>query len=185
MNIFKILHTVLLTFLSLFLFAQQIDTVEILKSKKLNYSLQMGTSVTVFNKSSYFNSFIAPKVSYQISPKFGLSLGGILMRTNFQPSIFVNSTSEINNHYSTAFNQNFLFVQASYSVNEHLSISGTVYQLVNKIPNNNSQRQRYSIAADYKLKNGMSFGIELSNSDTPFVNNLSQSPYKNHSQIKW
>ncbi len=147
----------LVTYILLFVFASalfsQSDSVNYYVAKKttkfsvdkINTSITLGAVVSSAN--SYY-TFIAPKIGYQLSPKFILNLG--LMHYSVSGnSLFTLSYNEgLYNNRKAIVNGNLIFVEGEYLVKPHLILSGAVMVGAN----NFSQKQMNYKAAAFGLE---------------------------------
>lgn len=176
----KYLYIISFLFLSISLNAQISDTAKIDIENKINYSIQIGTGIYSINNTSFVDSYIMPKINYKLSQRFTLSFGGIFMNSS------LNSNKEpIFSDYGYVqeyYINNSFFVQGSYSVNERLTLYGSAYMPMNI--NNKLKLYDYSFGADYKLKNGMIFGVEIRKSNMPIITPFDTPVFNNTNFIR-
>ena len=89
--------------------------------KKLNFGVDVGTSVMVYGKSSLFNSYVAPHVSYPINNKFSIDVG-----LSFSHGNIFNAMNPYYSEYYTTGNTNLLqtslFARGKYAINNNLTL---------------------------------------------------------------
>lgn len=123
---------------------------------KMHLSFETGVSFMSFGKQSAFENWYAPALTYNLTPKFQLTVGAIALygKSPFQPAL--------NNEGVSTFPQNkgvgqyFVFAQGSYLLNSKLTLSGT---LLKEVPNNQMNPNALSIGhvdATYKISDAFS-----------------------------
>lgn len=96
--------------------------------KKLNYGLALGSEFTTMSGyGSALNTYITPRVSYNLSKRFSIGGGISIIQTNY-----FNAGSYYPNEQNAFSNGNFtsavLFVNGHYLVNDRLTISGSAFK---------------------------------------------------------
>lgn len=152
-------------------------------------SLQAGAGFSVFGKESVFNNWVAPQVNFELSPRFHLALGTMVMHNNLN-SFSGSMNNEQFNSKNSGFTQYFLFAQGEYFLNDNISITGTT---MHELPNLtiNSQASNYnsvgmniklsdnfSISTSYTFSKGINYyglpgNYSSRQSNFPFSNNFS------------
>ena len=172
----------------------------------MNVDVQLGTSFfSSFTGSPMMSSYIAPILNFNISSRFNLSVGGILMN---------NHTSVFNQFAPGSIEQGSLpgrlnsdfamFASGNYLVNNKLLVYGSAY--TSKFSANNyspfrlnsstfrkNHFDRYTLGAKYKLSNMFTIGAQVEYSDglNPYYNrfnNYGQSYFGNrnlYSPVFW
>ena len=156
----------------------------------MNVDVQLGTSFfSSFTGSPMMSSYIAPTLNFNISSRFNLSVGGVLIN---------NHTSGFNQFVPGSMEQGILpgrlnsdfvlFASGNYLINNKLLVYGSAYtskfSVNNYSPfrlNSSSFRKnhfdRYTLGAKYKLSNTFTIGAQVEYSDglNPYYNRFS--PY--------
>ena len=150
---------------------------------KWTYNLNLGTSFTTGNfGSSFLDVYTAPSLSYNMSPKWQVSAGLLLIN-----STLLNSSMEEN-----SFNQTRAYImnRVSYQANEKLRISGEILYGMNQSSfyNNGfkSKKDYYvNFDAQYKINEHFSIGLKVSGTNihnpyNPFYSGFAPvGPYRN------
>ena len=164
----KLITSSLLLFCGTLLFAQtntNDDYYETSKPKvsiqdRVTTSIEMGAGVSVFNKStSGFTTYVAPKIGYQLTPKFKLNVGlmhytmtgNTLMPLNYNEGLFNASNNSITG--------NLVFVGGEYQLNKRLIASGAVMADVNSLSNNKISSKAAQIGLEYKVNEHSSIKV--------------------------
>ncbi len=152
--------------------------------QRLNFGLQMGTSVgTNFNNGAIWNNFIAPTLSYQLTPRFSVQAGTMFINSNF--NTFAFGAAETGSPVRANVMQTFMFTQGQYQVSERLSVTGTAFYNVNQLnmPRMNPQATNFSskgmsMFAEFKVTPNFSFGAgaQISNGNNMFNNGFYNNP---------
>ena len=144
----------------------------------MNVDVQLGTSFfSSFTGSPMMSSYIAPILSFNISPRFNLSVGGILM--NNHTSVFNQFTpgSIEQGSLPGRLNSDFaMFASGNYLVNNKLLVYGSAYTSkfsannyspfrLNSSLSRNDHFDRYTLGAKYKLSNAFTIGAHVEYSD--------------------
>jgi len=102
-------------------------------SNNPHLSLQTGVSFFSIGKQSIFDKWVAPELTYSLTPKLNLTVGAVAMFSNY--SGFQNN---MNNEGVKTFSPNtvngqyFLFAQGSYLLNDRITLRGTIMK---EVPN--------------------------------------------------
>ena len=119
---------------------------------KVVTSLSMGTGVGFLNstKSPAITTFIAPKIGYQLSPKFQLNIG--LMHYTLAGNTFmpINNHEALFNTNNNSISGNLFFVEGQYKINKRFSMSGAVLMDANSFNKQNSYKA-VSLGLNYKV----------------------------------
>lgn len=144
----------------------------------MNIDVQLGTSFTSsFTGSPMMSSYIAPILNFNISPRFNLSVGGILMN---------NHTSVFNQFAPGSIEQGSLpgrlnsdfavFASGNWLVNNKLLVYGSAYTSkfsannyspfrLNSSLSRNDHFDRYTLGAKYKLSNMFTISAQVEYGD--------------------
>lgn len=134
---------------------QSSDTASI----KPELNILAGTSFLFLSgRGSILNHFVAPQLSWRLTPRFSLSTGAILGFTSFNS--LNNSTDEVNPAVpSVALYPNLMatpYIAGEYQVNNKLSLTGRVFADVAQYNLGNStgslQLRNFGAAAGFNLK---------------------------------
>ncbi|MEZ5198276.1 MAG: hypothetical protein R2764_18375 [Bacteroidales bacterium] len=148
-----------------------------IEEKKVGFQLEVGTSFgTGFGGGSYMTTYVAPHLSYKLSPKFTISGGAIVAKGagNFYTEPLNNG---IYSYYSPFYPRSFVYIEGAYHVNERLTLSGTAYKEVdvfNQYSNTNNRLDGdingVIMGVDYKLRENVYIRgqIEISNGRNPY-----------------
>jgi hypothetical protein len=150
--------------------------VPVLKAKKLDTGLDIGTSFSYSPKNYYGPTFyIAPNITYKLSPKFQIHAGLIYEKSTFYPLYQQQDQS-----YSVLpMTRTLLYTSGSYLLTPNLTVSGTVYKSINNIPKlTNYQNpyqyniEGYQLDIQYKINNSITFGVQVVKQNSTFDSGL-------------
>ena len=144
------------------------------KRLSLLVDVGFGYMASKYNSGAY--TYISPYVSYLVTPRFKLDVGGI-----FQKGFNGFGNSEFNS-FGTNGSNTLLFVRGNYLASDRLIISGSVYksfsntktidsEFINK--KNSLDNFGINIGAEYKISEHMTIGAQVNFSDgnhNPFYN---------------
>ncbi len=161
-----------LTLLTGSVMAQQVDDYALLpdsneleiKEKRWSSSFTAGTQFSTFNfggeKVSAFSTFIAPRLTYNLTDRLMVS-GGIMAVNSgingYQP---IAETNTGGNLYTT-----YLFAQGDYLLNDRVTLFGSAFKQLdgsNPLAPGLYPNESYTVGLDYKVANGMYFGVQVS-----------------------
>ncbi|MES2140163.1 MAG: hypothetical protein V4511_10690 [Bacteroidota bacterium] len=151
---------------------------------RVSASISMGAGLGFFNstKSTVYSTFVAPKIGYQISPKFKLNIG--LMHytasgNNFTP---LNSKESVLNLGNRSITGNLIFVGGEYKLNPKLIMSGSVMVDANDIKTKQNNFKAATLGFDYKIseKTSIGFRATVSQGNNDYFTNPGNGNY-NHS----
>lgn len=154
------------------------ETGSILAPKRLQTNVMIGTQ---FSTSSWFGSglttYIAPSLSYRISPRFSVRGGLVISNTSlfdYRPWF----SAEGSPSYNANFTQAIIYLEGSYRVTDKLTISGAGFKQFTVTDNSNfynpySRNEPYGIYlnADYKIAEGVHIqaGFGYSKGYSPYM----------------
>jgi hypothetical protein len=150
----------------------------LLNYKRMSFSVDVGFGFAASKYNSGAYTYISPYLSYLVTPRFKLDVGGIL-----QQGFSGFNNSELNgfgvgNNGTNAL----LFVRGNYLVTDRLIVSGSVYKtftnnntLNTEFPGKKNSLDNYglNIGAEYKITENLSIGaqVNFSNGNNyPFYN---------------
>ncbi|MBN1952363.1 MAG: hypothetical protein JW801_14275 [Bacteroidales bacterium] len=133
--------------------------------KRLSASFMLGSSFVVSPGNFYGPTvYAAPALNYQFNPRFAVSAGAGIEQGSFYSLSRLND----NNANLMPMTRVFIFTRGVYQVTDRLSLGGTAYQVINRMPALNPysspyQQQFQSIGVDlnYKLSPAFSIGFRM------------------------
>jgi hypothetical protein len=140
------------------------------QTRKLHPGLEAGTSFT-YSPGNFFGPsfYIAPNLSYMVSPRFLVQAGFGLERSNFQ-ALYEGGGNGV-----LPMTQAFFYTKGSYFVTSNLTVDGTVFKTINDVPKltKYSSPLRYSqngaiVGINYKINNSLSIGFHVQVSNSSF-----------------
>jgi hypothetical protein len=148
-----------------------------LSKKRFNTGLQAGTSFIYSPNNFYGPSFyLAPHISYNVSPKFQLRSGLIIEKSTFYPiSKEEDLTGDI-----LPMTRIFLYTSGSYLLTPKLTVSGTAYKSFDNMSNQALYQYPYSynvqgmqLDFQYKINRSITVGFQVRKQNVT----LSEEPY--------
>ena len=148
--------------------------VSIPKEERLKTHVVLGTSFIYSPQNFYGPSyFIAPSLSYRVSPRFSLSAG---LGFEYSSLYTIYDTPEEGNTL-LPMTRYFLYTRGSYFLNERIMLSGGVYKSVNFVPSLTQYQQSYSsnyqgvdLGIQYQISRNISVGFHMR------MNNINYTP---------
>lgn len=147
-------------------------------NKRLGFSVDFGFGFAAgSNNNSGTYTYVAPYLSYMVTPKFKLDVGGIISK----------GFNSFYNYQTTAISSNntnyFLFARGNYLLTDRLTISGAFYKsfspnnsLISENKNKNILNNAgMSLGVDYKINDHMIIGAQVSVSNGSAGNYFMQS----------
>lgn len=130
---------------------------------KPSFSLNTGVGLGRWGNSSFYNSFLNPHIGQQISNRFSVGGGLMLMHHNFTFSGSSASEGAMPPLRNGNFNQAVIYGSGSYLVNDRLMITGDAfYSLHEQNPYfqqfNGRNGKGFSMGFDYKVSDKISIG---------------------------
>lgn len=131
---------------------------------KVSTSITMGAGLSFLNssKSSLYTSFIAPKIGYQITPKFKLNLGFMHYSASGNTFMQLNPNESILNASNNTVSGNLIFVGGDYQLNPRLIMSGAVMMDVNNQSSKQNNFKAATVGLEYKVSEHSSIGFKAS-----------------------
>jgi hypothetical protein len=142
---------------------KEISKTGLLNKDRFDFDMTAGASYTASKYGSYFSNYFSPKVNYEATDDFTLSVGAGVM---VNPMVISNNGESIGNYGGT---YSYFYAQGAYKLNENLSVHGTVYKgtSLTKSTDQPYEFKGASFGAEYKFDNNMSVGIDINVSDKP------------------
>lgn len=129
---------------------------------RVSTSISMGAGLSFLNstKTTVYSTFVAPKIGYQISPKFKLNIG--LMHYTFSGNSFMqlNPKESVLNNGNKTVSGNFIFVGGEYKLNSKLIMSGSVMVDANDVRTKENNFKAATLGFDYKISEKASIGFK-------------------------
>jgi hypothetical protein len=150
---------------------------KLLSADRVSASLMAGTSVSFSNKYNSVSTFIAPKISYQLTDKFHL-IAGLIHYTSYPNSLLQNG-NEKNNCGQKNYSSNLVFAGGEYQLSTKLTVSGAVLTNASSISNKQTNYKAASIGLDYKVSKHSSIGIQagISQGSPDYIFNPAKNSY--------
>lgn len=147
---------------------------------RVSASISMGAGISFLNttKNAAYTTFIAPKIGYQLTPKFKLNIG--LMHYSITGNTFwaLNQNEALFNSSKKTVSGNLLFVEGQYKLNKKMILSGAVLYDANGF--NTTKKDNYKVASfglEYKTSEHTSLKFETTISAGQGNYNNNQNPY--------
>jgi hypothetical protein len=135
------------------------------KIKKFNTGLEVGTSFMYSPNNFYAPSvFIAPNFNYRLSPKFLIHAGLIYEKSSIHTLYSVDNQSD----KIIPMTRTYVYAGGTYLVGPKLSISGSVFKLINNTSKSANYQypyymntQGFQLDLNYKVSNSISVGFQV------------------------
>jgi predicted porin len=137
--------------------------------KKVQYSLNAGTSFSfgTFKSSSYY---IAPQLTYQLTPKFRLNTSLIFINSNITAP--GNATLNLGQNQACLFeqktNETIVYASGDYQLNDKILITGSVIKNFNSPTSSKMEQagwrnsfQMMSMGLQYKITPNITLGAQF------------------------
>lgn len=142
------------------------------EENRLKTNIEVGTSFMYSPKNFYGPSYyVAPRLSYLVTPRFLLSAGIGLEYYSLYP--LYNTPEQENN--MLPMTRLFLYTQGSYLLNERIILSGAVYKSMNDVPRLSQNMRPYNydyqgvdIGIQYQINRNFSVGFHMRMSNTNY-----------------
>lgn len=139
--------------------------------KKVQTNIAIGTSIMSMGKNQFsMNTYVKPTISYQLTPKFSVSMGLMAVRSNFNNLHYLNyyegQVQSVNYDGTSAY----FTMQGAYQLNDKMKIYGGVMignQNLNfagaQLPNQNNQvnPKAFQLGMEYKLGENTFIQLEV------------------------
>ncbi len=152
------------------------------QKKKINFGIEMGTTVASINGQAMFSTYISPYVEFPVSDKFSIEIGTCIGRgnllTSYNPYFGESLFPLEQNLFQTSF-----YARGRYKVNNNLSIYGTGQIqrniFLSQTEGNESKSfdsHSMSLGMEYKLGTNSSIRFEFhtNNYNNPYLRNGSK-----------
>jgi hypothetical protein len=151
---------VILCLFPLFTFGQFLpDSLTVSDRKKPTVDVTFGTAFLASKYGSSYGFFVSPRISYPLTNRFTLGVGGLFR--SYSPLSGIEDPAGSTHPFHSTQMQSLLMVEGAYQVNDKLTLTGLVYR---EIPVNNIQLQNRRIEAK-----GMIMGIDYRVNDHVFI----------------
>ncbi len=145
--------------------------------KKLSVRMEMGTTFGVGSgNSSLFGVYVAPHISYKVSPRFRMNMGVQVTNSNFI-NYYNPYFGEISQPLNQNITQTLLYAEGEYLVNPRLLVTAKGYKTLATFsePKINPRALDMdgggvSVGFNYKITENLHFGAEVgvSNGNSPY-----------------
>jgi hypothetical protein len=135
---------------------------KLLSPDRVSASMSAGAGVSFLNssKSTAYTTFIAPKIGYQLTPKFKLNIGLMHYTMTGNTFMMMNRNEALYNPNNAAVSGNLLFVEGQYQLSKRLIMSGAVMYDANGFNANKQDNYKAaSLGLDYKVSEHSSIGF--------------------------
>lgn len=160
-------------------FAGTASKPKLLSAERVSASITAGAGISFLNtgKTSTYTTFIAPKVAYQLTNKFSLTLG-MMHYSSTGNAFYPNGSEGCFGPTKRNITGNLVMVGGDYLLTKKLTISGVVMTDVNSFNKQNNFKAA-SLGLDYKLSNHSSIGIRatVSQGNQDYLFNPSRGTY--------
>ncbi len=127
----------------------------------MHFSFQTGASAMSFGNSSVFTTFVAPQLSFSLSPKLNITVGTIALNSNFNNMMYYNYNEGTTTAAPNA-SQMFLYLKGEYQVNERLRLRGSTFREVSNSANPaNNPFSFNQVGVDFKINDNMSISADI------------------------
>ncbi len=128
---------------------------------RVSASISMGAGISFLNTSNNnaFTTFVAPKIGYQLTPKFKLNLGVMHYSVTGNTFMPLNQNETLFNSSKKTISGNLLFVEGQYKLNKKLILSGAILYDANGLNNKQNNYKTASFGLDYKVTEHSSIGF--------------------------
>ena len=130
-------------------------------SNKIHLSFQTGISFYSCGNQSAFDKWIAPAVTYNLTPKFHFTVGtmAVFSKPDYLQYSFNNEgVKTVSQNTNTG--QYFLFAKGEYLLNSNITLRGTIMK---EVPNNQINPNASSLSSvgiDFKISDGFSISAD-------------------------
>jgi hypothetical protein len=131
-------------------------------TSKVNYNVNVGTSVTSSKFGNAVSLYTAPEIRYRLAPKLSISTGFLITNTTISGYYAEEKERQSN------FTNTYVYTGIDYYANERLRISGEILYGINQpkysvFGNNSSSDYYLRFSAEYKITKSLSVGVQIIN----------------------
>ena len=147
---------------------------------RVSASISMGAGISFLNTSNNnaFTTFVAPKIGYQLTPKFKLNFGVMHYSVTGNTFMPLNQNETLFNSSKKTISGNLLFVEGQYKLNKKMILSGAILYDANGLNTNKKDNYKAaSIGLEYKTSEHTSLKFETTISAGQGNYNNNQNPY--------
>ncbi len=152
------------------------------KTPRINYNVNVGTSVTSSKFGNTVSLYTAPEIRYRLAPKLSISAGFLITNTTVSGYYAAEKEKQSN------FTNTYLYTGIDYYATERLRISGEILYGINQpkysaFGNNNSSDYYLRFSAEYKITKSLSVGVQIINQNMgyPGYNDpFNRDPFNNY-----
>lgn len=151
---------------------------KLLSTDRVSATITAGAGVSFLNSSTpAYGTFVAPKINYQLSPKFQLQLGFMHYELSGAAFYPLNSSEALINRSNKAVSGNLMMVGGNYQLNKKVGINGSVMLDVTGNNSNNAFKAA-SLGLDYKVSEHSTISVQtiLSGGNGNYYNNPFMNP---------
>lgn len=137
---------------------------KIISKDRVSSSIIAGGGISFLNsaKSPMYTTFVAPKIGYEITPKFKLNIGLMHYTTSGNNFMQLNSKESVLNSGNKSISGNLIFVGGDYQLNPKLIMSGSVMVDANDVRTKQNNFKAATLGFDYKISERSSIGFKAS-----------------------
>ena len=148
---------------------------------RVSASMTMGAGVSFLNstKNAAYTTFVAPKIGYQLTPKFKLNVGLMHYTATGNTFMWMNRNEAIYNASNKTVSGNLLFVEGQYQLGKRMIMSGAMMYDANGFnANKQNNYKAASLGLEYKVTEHSSirFQTTISNGQGNYYNNPNPFP---------
>lgn len=139
--------------------------------KKVQTNIAIGTSIMSMGKDQFsMNTYVKPTISYQLTPKFSVSMGLMAVKSNFNNVHYYNYNEGQIQSVNYNGNSAYFTVQGAYQLNDNMKIYGGVMVGTQNldfagasIPNqtNPANPKAFQLGMEYKLGENTFIQLEV------------------------
>ena len=134
---------------------------KLISRDRVSASMSLGTGVSFMNGSNTaFTTYIAPKISYAITPKFSLKLALLHYTVSGNTFMPMNRNEALFNTSSNPVTGNLIALGGSYKLNKRFTLSGAVITDASVIANKQNNFKAVSMGLEYKVSNHSSIYLQ-------------------------
>ena len=126
---------------------------KLLSADRVSASMSMGAGVSFLNKSSNaaFSTYIAPKISYALTPKFSLNVALLHYTLSGNTFMGINRNEAMYNVSANTITGNLIALGGEYQINKRFILSGAVMTDASNIMNKQNNFKAVTMGLEYKV----------------------------------